>query len=295
MTLCVSCLVMAPAAYASNALTVSCYDDDSQDVINQDGLSLPLYPNGYAKAPVPSDCYWSPSVTLSEREGFGRAVKVDGVEVYRSTLDSPIEARTAPNGTIAILTERGQLLQYNGAKLITWYAGAFEAVREFKLARDGELMAVTSSGQLVINGQIAYRGHRVEGLFASESNLIVALLDDGRIVSESGVLYSNVSDPAKKVKIAADGTVVFLTSTGRLGSIFKNLTQVMHSETVDPVVKFKVTAKGAVAYLTSQGRLGRDGQRLSTGIDHIVEFGISLDGSVTGVDAEGRQFCYPGL
>lgn len=264
---------------------VGCYNDDSLDVISQDELRLPIW-GGPARIPNPADCVNAPAVGITQ-EGD---VIVDGRVVYRSRFDEAVEARVTPTGVVAIKTERGSLLVYEKASdnLWTWLEAHVRAVADFKLARNGGLIAVGTNGELIVDGRVEHSVDQVQKLYASASGRLVALMSDGSIVDQRGVVYDQQTDEAVKVKVAADGTVVWLTESGKVGStkaarLYRGL---------DQAVSFKVSPRGQVAYVTQSGKLGRDGRELHAGFDMIVDYKIHGSGVVTARDSRGRTYYF---
>ena len=126
---------------------VTCYNDDSLDVINQDRQFIPSIK--WPGTPAPSDCIYGPVVSL---DGRGR-VFIEGILAYDKTFDRAIEARISPSGVVAILTQEGSLYRYKmGNKKMSlgqlqlWFKSRIRGVGEFKLARNGNLIAQTSEG-----------------------------------------------------------------------------------------------------------------------------------------------------
>jgi hypothetical protein len=274
---------------ASGPTFVGCYNDDSLDVINQDELRIPWW-GGPAPIPAPADCAAGPSVVIDGSYSEARRVLVDGVVAYDSTIDPPAEARVAPTGFVAIRTERGSVFVYrNRLGLRTWFQAGARSVTAFRMSREGNLIAATDDGQLVIDGREQRSIEHVVALLASASCRLVALMSDGSLRDERGTLYQRSTDPAVAVKVAADGTVVWKTQEGRIGST-KDARLYDHS--IDPAVSFKVNAAGHVAYLTQDGKLGRDGRELSNGFTRITQYRIQRDGAVSAVDADGRGHYY---
>ncbi|MBI3544835.1 MAG: hypothetical protein HY075_16305 [Deltaproteobacteria bacterium] len=273
------------APLAARAADVNCYNDDSLDVINQDGLRVPIF-GGPAPIPVPADCSASPTVSLPNEYGNQREVRVDGKVVYDGSSDPAVEARVAPTGIVVLRTMRGSLYVYRTGRdrAEAWLEAGVHSVRDFRLARNGALLAISNEGALLVDGRVQSTIHHAERLYASASGRVVALLDSGAVVDRSGVLFEGRVDGAQAVKVAADGTVVWLTRDGKIGS-----TKHGHIYgSVDPAEKFKVNPSGHVAYLTREGRLGRDGRELSSFTVRIVSFTIQADGSVAAMDSDGN-------
>jgi hypothetical protein len=278
----------------AHAAQVGCYNDDSQDIINQDALPAPTYPYPPSGAPDPADCALAPAVFIDQNSAYGPRVRLGAEVVYDNTNDRVLEARVTPNGIIAILTERGSLYRYENHKLSTWFSGGTHGVAQFKLSREGVLAATTKDGELVYShigtGNVFASTARVARLLASRSGRIVAFLTSGEIIDSSGQrIFSNTIDHAMAVKIAANGVVVWLTEQGRLGS---SSNEMLYKNAVDPVVSFKVNATGRVAYATHEGKLGRDGSPLDIGARSVVRYQISNTGEVQALDSEGNTHLF---
>lgn len=272
-------------ALTAQAAEVSCYNDDSQDVINQDELRGPIW-GGPAQIPSPADCVNAPATAITE---YG-VVIVDGQAVYDGRFDSAVDVRVTPTGVVAIKTARGSLYVYNKAtnSLSVWLKAHVRAVADYRLARDGSIIARGMGGEPLIDGRVLSNINTVQSLYASASNRLVALLSDGSVVDARGTLYRENTQPAVRVKVAADGTVVWLTESGRLGSTKSKAIY----DGLDAVVSFKVNPSGQVAYVTQNGRLGRDGKKLQTGSDTIVDYKIYANGHLSAQDAAGRTYYF---
>jgi hypothetical protein len=264
---------------AASAGQVTCYNDDSLEVINQDELM---------GGRLIIDCSGGPKVTFDVPGPNTGSVYLDGVKIYSGGMDPAIEARVAPT-IVAILTQRGSLYLYSkGEGLRRWYDFGNRSMTDFKLSSSGSLMAITSTGALVANGHASSTHRKAVTLYASASGRVAALLDDGTIVDGDGVLYGRTVDPAGAVKIAADGTVVWMTRGGRIGSTRNGE---IYSG-ADPAVSFKISDRGAVAYLTRDGKLGRDGHFLQSGAARVAQYRIQPSLAVTATTTDGKALVF---
>jgi hypothetical protein len=91
------------------------------------------------------------------------------------------------------------------------------------------------------------------------------------------------------IKLAADGTVVWLTADGRIGS---TQNPGLYDKTTDAAVSFKVNAKGKVALVTDSGKLWRDGKPLEIGLNRIVDYKIYYTGAVAARDDEEHTYFF---
>ena len=272
-------LAMVLTVRAVSAGEVTCYNDDSLEIINQNELM---------GSRLIASCSDSPQVVVESGRNDG-SVYLEGVKIYDGGSDPAIEARVAPTA-VAILTRRNSLYLYKKSEgLRRWYDFGSYGVREFKLSRNGSLVAISATGALVVDGHAGSSYRKGVTLYSSASGRIAALMDDGTIVDEREVLYGRTIDPAVAVKVAADGTVVWMTSRGRIGST-------RNSEIYgggDPAVSFKITDRGAVAYLTLDGKLGRNGLFLQSGLDRVVGYKIQASMSVSATTTGGRSVYFP--
>lgn len=287
--------VMTPIASIENAPTavdVTCYNDDSQDVINQDAQPVPQW-GGLPVVLNPADCREGPVVSISDSGGHDYRVVVDGQAIYRDSADPVLEARVAPSGVVALLTRRGSVFVYDAhaAQLGVrpWFQSGAHAVSSFKLARNGGLLAITRDGYLVTDRGVQSMVHRPKSLYVAANSRFAVLMDDGRVLDgDVKELYRKTIDGAVAVKVAADGTVVWLTTEGRIGSTH----DLSLHHAADPIVSFKINPWGRVAYLTRDGRLGRDGRLLDSGFVRVDRYTIHENGAVTAVDAHGRALYF---
>jgi len=269
-------LAMLLTVSVASAGQITCYNDDSLEMINQDALK---------GGRLIVDCSDNPQVTLDE-SGSNNGVYLEGVKIYSGGSDPAIEARVAPTA-VAVVTQRSLYLYKKGEGLKRWYDFGSFSLREFKLSRNGSLVAITSTGALVVNGRANLTHSEVVALYASASGRIAALKDDGTIVDGDVVLYGKV-DPAVAVKVAADGTVVWMTRDGRIGSTRNS--EIYRG--ADPAVSFKITDRGVVAYLTRDGRLGRDGFLLESGAARVAEYSIQRSTAVSATTSDGKALYF---
>ena len=276
------------------ARIISCYNDDSLDAVNQNVASIWVKPTlgrimGRSHFELePADCVQSPTVNL-DRDGI---VRIDGKIAYENAMDPIVEARRAPSGIVALLTEKGSVWIYQNGSVKVWYESQSyqTAVTAFVIARNGAVMASTREARLVVDGALDLSIRTVSQLKASVGGRTVALLDNGALRDAGGYLYQAVVDPIVDFKLAADGTVVWKSQQGRLGS---TKTANIYDFTGDPVHNFKVSPSGRVAYITTSGKLMRDRQDLSSnGVLSITEYRIHADGSVTATATDGRELYF---
>ena len=272
-------LAMVLTVRAVSAGEVTCYNDDSLEIINQNELM---------GSRLIGSCPDSPQVVVESGRNNG-SVYLEGVKIYDGGSDPAIEARVAPTA-VAILTRSNSLYLYKkGEGLRRWYDFGSYGVRLFSLSRNGCLVAISATGALVVDGHAGSSYRKAVALYASASGRIAALMDDGTIVDEHAVLYGRTIDPAVALKVAADGTVVWMTSRGRIGST--RIGEIYSG--VDPAVSFKITDRGAVAYLTLDGKLGRNGVFLQSGLDRVVGYKIQTSTAVSATTTGGKSVYFP--
>lgn len=273
---------------------VLCYNDDSQDSINQDALTSST-PGLFPLIPDPIDCPKLESVQIDD-DGNVLLLKK---KVYSADRDGPaIEVKVAPNYTLGILTGRGSLYLYRKSTLIQWFKGEVSGAQEFKMARNGNLVAVNERGVLISENKDTERkgelnretGSTVAKIFAGRSGKVAALMEDGSVVVFYALVHDGKFDPAQKLKISASGAVVWLTSRGNILSLKR---EPIYKAGSDPAVSFKVNTAGRVAFLTLRGNLKRDDVVLyeNSGIN-INTYQIQTDGAVNAVDMNGRKLIF---
>lgn len=282
-----------------------CYNDDSLDVVNQDELSP--YNPALGRLPqiaLPTDC---DQVVAASGDQNG-VVRVAGRVVYRSRFQEPIdEIRGTPDGVYAIKTANGSIVllrRTNRGEFEpqVWFHAGFSsnAVREFKLSRTGEVIARTISNELVVGGQVDTGSAMVRELKASRSGRVIAVLDNGEIVDGTSFNASGgTGAPIRKpdfdavvaTKIAADGTVAWLTRDGVLASSRNGR---ISSDSFDRLTSFHLTANGRTASLSQDGRLLRDGLEIARyGAGHVKSYRIAADGSIAVELNDGAVLSYP--
>ncbi len=281
--------------FANQPRIVTCYNDDSLDVINQDELRPPIW-GGPVVIPNPQDCIDAPAVFINE---YGY-VQIGQEFVYHNSWDRAVEAKTSPEGFVAIRTERGSLYVYKKREerdrrgiFYQWYSGNWYPLVFFKMARNGNILGVTKEGFLVRNGQTDTKFSIVKALLASFSGRIVALLSNGEIVDQQESVYKNSWDMPQVLKIAANGVVVWNTQKGSVGS---SVNPHLYSNFSDPVGSFKVNSFGRVAYLTQRGKLGRDTMMLYTDSSPVMNYKIYKMGEVKAYSFDGKEHWFsPGF
>ncbi len=271
---------------------VTCYNDDSLEIINRDAAPFARYPF-LRRTPQPTDCYQAPSAVITAGPNAG-TVLLDGREVYHPGSNGrAIEVRTSPAGFAVIATDLGRLLvaTQSGSQwsVSTWFDGNGGRAVAFSLSRTGKLLAAREDGSLIVRGDAVFNGERVTSIKASRSGRLVALLESGRLVDDRGDrLFGNYSEQAIDFKISVTGEVFYVTRDGRLGST--RARGYLFSGSSEKVVSYQVSESDDVAYATSAGRLFRNRDRLKLGTALVHSFRIWGNGRVTAVDTQGRAY-----
>jgi hypothetical protein len=282
---------IAPVAPVVTPVTaqVTCYNDDSLEVINRDEVQVAVFPF-LPYRPQPADCWQNPSVVISRGN-----VKVEGRDLYDGfrRSDAAVEARISPAGFVVIRTVQGRLhlARKTGAawSIREWFDGRGGQVAAFTLSRTGNLVAARTDGTLILNGEPQFTGERVVDFRAARNGDIAVLLQRGRIVDHNGRrLYDGaMSDPVVALKISVGGRIFYVTQSGKLGTEGRSW---IHSTYSDRVVSYQVSESDDVAYVTASGRLWRNGQQLRMGTANVQSYRIWADGRVTAVDTAGRSY-----
>ncbi|PYV38457.1 MAG: hypothetical protein DMG09_11895, partial [Acidobacteria bacterium] len=103
-------LAMLLTVSVASAGQITCYNDDSLEMINQDALK---------GGRLIVDCSDNPQVTFDE-SGSNNGVYLEGVKIYSGGSDPAIEARVAPTA-VAVVTQRSLYLYKKGEGLKRWY------------------------------------------------------------------------------------------------------------------------------------------------------------------------------
>ncbi|MEW6058108.1 MAG: hypothetical protein AB1540_15995 [Bdellovibrionota bacterium] len=279
-------------AWSSSAeeVLVRCYDDDSLNAINQEQVPWPRYPS-LPRRPSVLDCGFAPQIEVrAQKEIF-----INGRKVFDQSRSEISEVSVSPAGYLAVLTEDHRLyrieLARNGARsdeVRLWYSSlGSTSIQDFRLLRNGQLVAMDDQGFLILDGVRQSRLPRAARIMVAGWDRVFVLLADGTVVDEKASVIHHGSDDVVDLKVASNGSIVWLTARGRLGNL---QTENLVRWTSSPVVSFRMNPSGQVAYLTQDGELGRENERLPLGHKVVENFTIDSEGAVKVTTDKGEVF-----